>query len=242
MLTLHPLRLGCSLSLSLSPALDRLYMTFDKPLIIITADAFHVGTIELSGLNFRGNCWRHLFRTGCATVMSHSIWECTLSLHCIALAGRNRHDFFEEWKRDLLAIKARPQNLVAAAHFFDVVYTKYMLGIDLLYFPWLCAYVNVSYLPTLSTFLIGSYRVEITIPGAVSGILKVQPMKAYTMRSRAYRHCQHKSPAQARPWWALAQLTQIGQAVALWHSHHGLLAWYLCSSTVSWRSRLTSRR
>ena len=76
-----------------------------------------------------------------------------------------------------------------------MVYTKYMLGIDLLYFPWLCAYVNVSYLPTLSTFLIGSYRVEITIPGAVSGILKVQPMKAYTMRSRAYRHYQHKSPA-----------------------------------------------
>lgn len=59
-----------------------------------------------------------------------------------------------------------------------MVYTKYMLGIDLLYFPWLCAYVNVSYLPTLSTFLIGSYRVEITIPGAVSGILRVRPRKA----------------------------------------------------------------
>jgi hypothetical protein len=48
-----------------------------------------------------------------------------------------------------------------------------MLGIDVLYFPWLCAYVNASYLPLYSTFLIGNYRVEIAIPGAVSGILKV---------------------------------------------------------------------
>ena len=90
-------------------------------------------------------------------------------------AGRNREDFYDEWKRDLLAIKARPQNLVGAANFFLVMYTKYMLGIDILHFPWTCAYVNVSYLPTLSTFLIGNYRAGTTLQHIVYEIMRVRP-------------------------------------------------------------------
>ena len=50
-----------------------------------------------------------------------------------------------------------------------------MLGIDILHLPWTCAYVNVSYLPTLSTFLIGNYRAGTAVQHIVYEIMRVRP-------------------------------------------------------------------
>jgi hypothetical protein len=87
--------------------------------------------------------------------------------------GRQRDDYYKQLLDDLKRLARDPKHVLAASHFYDVEYTRFLTGIEIEYLPLLAAYVNTTYTPMNSVFLIGNYRAPKVCPHLVEAMLAV---------------------------------------------------------------------
>ena len=85
--------------------------------------------------------------------------------------GRQRNDYYRSLLADLRRLARDPKHVLAASHFYDVEYTRFYTGIEIEYLPLLAAYVNTTYTPMNSVFLIGNYRAPKVCPELVERML-----------------------------------------------------------------------
>ncbi|ELU01816.1 hypothetical protein CAPTEDRAFT_203186 [Capitella teleta] len=72
--------------------------------------------------------------------------------------GRQDRDTWTKWNENLQKLSQHPKNIIAANNLYDSNYIEYFTGIKAKLIPSICDYTNVTYNPSINTFLLFAGR------------------------------------------------------------------------------------